>query len=166
LTGRRKDDGLQPAVLTERQLATSWQELAGGDAAMQKVSLRPVALSTADDELALLDEDFELVLCESRNSERDPQALGRTFSQRHPLDIVGRITIARRATYPLHGSLDSIEAEQEGRIQRRHARHGRSPQRHFERHASSLESTMSVQEKYVFFLKGFKEQRLMRPRLR
>jgi hypothetical protein len=30
----------------------------------------------------------------------------------------------------------------------------------------SLESTMSVQEKYVFFLKRFKEQRLMRPRLR
>jgi WD40 repeat protein len=32
LTGRRKADGLQPAVLTERQLATSWQELAGSDA--------------------------------------------------------------------------------------------------------------------------------------
>jgi RNA polymerase sigma factor (sigma-70 family) len=32
LTGRRKGDGLQPAVLTDRQLATSWQELAGGDA--------------------------------------------------------------------------------------------------------------------------------------
>jgi WD40 repeat protein len=31
LTGRRKDDGLQPAVLTDRQLATSWQELAGTD---------------------------------------------------------------------------------------------------------------------------------------
>lgn len=32
LTGRRKGDGLQPAVLSERRLATSWQELAGGDA--------------------------------------------------------------------------------------------------------------------------------------
>jgi WD40 repeat protein len=32
LTGRRKDTGLQPAMLTERHLATSWQELAGDDA--------------------------------------------------------------------------------------------------------------------------------------
>lgn len=32
LTGRRKEDGLQPAVLTEHQLATNWQELAGTDA--------------------------------------------------------------------------------------------------------------------------------------
>jgi hypothetical protein len=92
-------------------------ELPRGDAAMEKVSLRSLALSTANDELALLDEDFELILCETGNSQRDPQALWRGLRACHPLDIVGRIAIACGASGPLHSPLDFIEAEQERRIQ-------------------------------------------------
>src|ERR1700733_273899 len=71
-------------------------ELPGGDAAMQIFTRLVLLLPPSDRELVLFDRDFELVLREAGDRERDAQLRRLGAIGRVPLDIVGRIAVRPR----------------------------------------------------------------------
>jgi len=82
-----------------------------------------VLLTSADDELALLDRQVELIASEARDRQCDPQPLGFVVLAGNPLDIVGRIAVGGLGD-TIERTLDLIESEQEGAGQRRNSGHG------------------------------------------
>src|SRR5262245_14439083 len=98
-------------------------ELARRDAAVEVLPGLVVLLPAANDELAFLDRDVELVAVEARDRQRDAQPFRLAVLAGNPLDIVGRIPV-RRLRDPIERTLDLVEAEQEGTGQRRNTRHG------------------------------------------
>jgi len=98
-------------------------ELARRDAAVEVLSGLVVLLTAANDELALLDADVELVAVEARDRQRDAQPFRLAVLAGDPLDIVGWVAV-RRLGDAVERTLDLVEAEQEGTGQRRNARHG------------------------------------------
>src|SRR5215218_11185093 len=102
-------------------------ELPRGNAAMQVLPRLVIALAAADDELAFLERDLELVPGEPRDRERDPQPFRLALGAGDALDIVGRIAVARGFRNAIERLLDLIEAKEERVPERRLTRHGRSP---------------------------------------
>src|SRR5208282_5046097 len=98
-------------------------ELARGDAAMDVLPAFVIELATADDELALLYRDIELVAGETCDRQRNSQAFGTVPVARNPLDIVGGIAV-RGFADPIEHALDLVEAKQEGTRKRRNSGHG------------------------------------------
>src|SRR5690606_30883366 len=80
-------------------------ELPCSDAPVQILPGLVVRLPPAKDELALLQEDFELSLREAGNRQRDAQGIRRRFGARKPLDIIRRIAVARGLRHPVEGAL-------------------------------------------------------------
>ena len=70
-----------------------------------------VLLPPANNELALLDRNHQLVAGEPGNGKRDPQPLRILRVAREPFDIVGRVTV-RGFGDAIERTLDLIEAEQ------------------------------------------------------
>ena len=69
-----------------------------------------LGLSTADDELVLLDAHFELIEGEAGHGERDAQTLRIPVVARKPLDIVGGISVRRFGDTVEH-ALDLVETQ-------------------------------------------------------
>jgi hypothetical protein len=90
---------------------------------MEILVLLVVLLAAADDELALLDRHVELIAGETRNRQRNPQALGLAVLTGNALDIVGRIAVGGLGD-AIERSLDLVESEQERAGQRRNPGHG------------------------------------------
>ncbi len=97
-------------------------ELAGGDAAVQVLPALVVLLTSPDDELLLLDGHLELVERETRDRQRDAQALRIVSVARESFDVVGRIAV-RRLGDAVERTLDLVEADEERAGQRRHSGH-------------------------------------------
>jgi len=90
---------------------------------MEIVALLIVLLPSADDELAFLDRYIELVAGETRDCQRDAQAVGLAVCAGDPLDVVGRIAVGSLGD-AVERTLDLIEPEQERAGQRRNSGHG------------------------------------------
>src|SRR5580700_3690990 len=88
-------------------------ELARGDAAVDVLAAFVVLLPAADDELALLYADIELVAGETCDRKCNAQPFRTVPVPRNPLDIVGRIALRGLADAVEH-ALDLVEAKQEG----------------------------------------------------
>src|SRR5580700_747372 len=88
-------------------------ELARGDAAVDVLPAFVVLLPAADDELALLYADIELVAGETCDRKCNAQPFRTVPVPRNPLDIVGRIALRGLADAVEH-ALDLVEAKQEG----------------------------------------------------
>src|ERR1700676_667956 len=88
-------------------------ELARGDAAVDVLPAFVVLLPAADDELALLYADIELVAGETRHRERNAQPFRTVPISRNAFDIVRRVAIRALADAIEH-ALDLVEAKQEG----------------------------------------------------
>src|ERR1700719_2661237 len=80
-------------------------ELARGDTAVDILPAFVVLLAAADDELALLDGDIELVAGKPRYRKGDAQTLGIIPVARNALDIVGRVPVCGLAD-PIEHALD------------------------------------------------------------
>jgi hypothetical protein len=93
------------------------------DAAVEVLPGLVVLLPAANDQLALLDGDVELVAVEARDRQRDAQPFRLAVLAGNPLDVVGRIPV-RGLGDPIERTLDLVEAEEEGTGQRRNARRG------------------------------------------
>src|ERR1700730_14551871 len=83
-------------------------ELARGDAAVAVLPAFVVLLPAADDELALLYADIELVAGEPRDRKCNAQAFRTVPVSRDAFDVVGRITLRGLADAIKHG-LDLVE---------------------------------------------------------
>src|ERR1700683_1503693 len=88
-------------------------ELARGDAAVDVLPAFVVLLPAADDELALLSSDIELVAGETRHRKCNAQAFRAVPVSRNTFDVVRRITLRSLADAIEH-ALDLVEAKQEG----------------------------------------------------
>jgi hypothetical protein len=96
-------------------------ELARGDAAVEKYPLLVVNLAAANDELALLKRDFELILRKAGYGECNPQAFGRAVGLGQPFDIVRGISVRSAAGHAIQCALDIVKAQKKRRIQTRYA---------------------------------------------
>ena len=67
----------------------------------------------ANEELAFLDRDVELIAGEAGDRQRDAQALGVPVLAGDPLDVVGRIAVGGFGD-AIERTLDLVEAKQEG----------------------------------------------------
>src|SRR5580700_8423458 len=88
-------------------------ELARGYAAVDVLPAFVVLLPAADDELALLYADIELVAGETRHRKRNAQPFRTVPVSRDAFDVVGRITLRGLADTIEH-ALELVEAKQEG----------------------------------------------------
>ena len=80
---------------------------------MQKLAILVVALAPPDRQLVFFQRDLELLPSKARDGQRDAQAIGLVLRPGHPLDIVGRVTLARALGDAIKRTLDIVEAEQE-----------------------------------------------------
>src|SRR3974390_155502 len=85
-----------------------------------------VLLAAADNELALLDADVELVADKTGYRKRNTQPLGTVTVARNSLDIVGGVALRSLADAVKH-TLDFVETEQEGTRKRGNPGHRQSP---------------------------------------
>src|SRR5580693_3282722 len=88
-------------------------ELARGDTAVDVLPAFIVLLPAADDELALLYADIELVAGEARHRKSNAQAFRTVPVSRNAFDVVRRIALRGLADAIEH-TLDLVEAKQEG----------------------------------------------------
>ena len=87
-------------------------ELARRDAAVEILPGLVVLLTSANDELAFLDRDVELIAGEAGDRQRDAQALGLSVLAGNPLDVVRRIAVCALGN-AIERTLDLVEPEQE-----------------------------------------------------
>ena len=87
-------------------------ELARGDAAVEILPALVVLLTAADDQLAFLDRNVELIAGETGDGQRDAQPFGVCRVARQPLDVVGRIAVGCLGD-AVEQTLDLVEAQQE-----------------------------------------------------
>ena len=86
--------------------------LAGGNSAVKKQPGLVVLLSSADDELALLNRHVELVTREPCHGQRDSQPFGFAVLTQYPLDVIRWIAVGGLA-YAIKHALDFIKPKQE-----------------------------------------------------
>src|SRR5579871_5230156 len=87
-------------------------ELTGRYTAVEILPGLLLVLPATDHQLAFLDGDVELVAGEPCNRQGDAQPFRPAVFPRHPLDVVGRISIGGFG-YAIERTLDLVEAEQE-----------------------------------------------------
>src|SRR6202051_2605394 len=98
-------------------------ELARGDAAVDVLPAFVVLLPAADDELALLYADIELVAGETRHRKGNAQPFRTVPVSGNAFDVVRRITFRGLADAVEH-ALNLVEAKQKGTGKRRNPGHG------------------------------------------
>src|SRR5215468_6969923 len=95
-------------------------ELARRDAAVKILAGLVVLLPPANDKLAFLQRDVELIARETGNRQRDAQALRLAILPGDPFDVVGRIAVSTLGN-AVERTLDLIEAKKKRAGQRRNS---------------------------------------------
>src|SRR5665213_2273356 len=85
-------------------------ELPCRDPPMEIMAILILLLTSADDELALLDRDLELGTEKASHRERDSQLFGLIAAFGDPLDVVRRVAVRCGAGDPFYSALDLVEA--------------------------------------------------------
>ena len=96
-------------------------KLSRSDPAVQIDALPIIDLSAADRQLTVFDGDLEVRAREAGDRERNTQKFWLIVTARHPLDVVGWVSVRRRASDALSGPLDLVEPQQIWGILGRHA---------------------------------------------
>jgi hypothetical protein len=94
---------------------------------MQEVARLVLDLPPAHDELVFLQLDVELIGREPGDGNHDAEPLRSLVSPRQPLDVVGRIPVARGLCDSVERLLDLVEPEEEGVPERRSTSHALKP---------------------------------------
>jgi hypothetical protein len=80
---------------------------------MEELPCFVVLLTPANEELAFLDRDVQLIAGETGDRQRDTQAFRVPVLTGNPLDVVGRIAVCTFG-HAIERTLDLIEAKQKG----------------------------------------------------
>src|SRR5690606_20384220 len=97
-------------------------ELARGDAAMEIGALGVLALAAPDDQLVVLDGDFQLFEAETGHRQGDHE-LVTSGVVGHALDVVRGVAVTRNLGGTVEQTLKPVKAQQERTVEMRYPRH-------------------------------------------